>query len=422
MGKANTLRVCCSPVPDMRQIRCLTSLRFFAAAMIVAFHSVNAFGIGDNRKIPFALGQGVSFFFVLSGFILTYVYPSLSGRHRIRNFYVARIARIWPAHFVTFLLLLWLIPSAGWVWKGEHCWQIGAANVFLVHGWIPSPSYYFSFNSVSWSISTEAFFYLAFPFLICRLDRSWWWKLLCTAGFVVAMLGLTSFLKLSPLNVENYSAITAHGVAYINPIVRILEFVCGMAVASLCLRWRELKIVASLPVWLWTIIELVALAVTLLSVWYDAPLLSSLSDGRTQDAFALYVGECGSFPAFGLLIGVLSFERGIVSRFLSVGWLVLLGEISYSIYLVHQILIRWYDLHQGALRVIPRDARYVLFWLAVVVASLVIWCVVEKPCQRWIRKPFRITTRPPSAEPKCPQHATSIGTLSSSLASPIGES
>ena len=209
------------------------------------FHSVNAFRIWDSSKIPFPLGQGVSFFFVLSGFILTYVYPSLSGGHRIRDFYVARIARIWPAHFVTFLLLLWLIPSGGWVWNGA--WQIVAANLFLVHGWIPTACYYFFFNGPSWSIWTEAFFYLAFPFLIWRLDRSWWWKLLCTAAFVAAVLCLTDLLKLPPHDPKNYSQVTAHGLACINPLVRILEFVFGMAVASLCLRWRELKIVTSSP-------------------------------------------------------------------------------------------------------------------------------------------------------------------------------
>jgi peptidoglycan/LPS O-acetylase OafA/YrhL len=367
----------------MKQIKCLTSLRFFAAAMIVVFHSVNAFRIWDNSKIPFPLAQGVSFFFVLSGFILTYVYPSLSGGHRIRDFYVARIARIWPAHFVAFLLLLLLIPSGGWVWNGA--WEIAAANLLLFHGWIPSASYYFSFNGVSWSISTEAFFYLAFPFLICRLDRSWWWKLLCTAAFVVAMLRLTDFLKLPPYDPAKLSAITAHGLAYISPLVRILEFVCGMAVASLCLRWRELKIVTSLPAWLWTVFELGALTVTLLSGLYGPPLLFSLIDGRSQYAFAVYAGACGSFPAFGLLIGVLSFERGIVSRFLSAGWLVILGEISYSIYIVHQILIRWYMLNRSMFASVPKTVLYIAYWLAVLSLSFIIWRVVEKTCQRWIR-------------------------------------
>jgi peptidoglycan/LPS O-acetylase OafA/YrhL len=371
----------------VKQIKCLTSLRFFAAAMIVVFHSVNAFRIGDNSKIPFPLAHGVSFFFVLSGFILTYVYRSLNGGHRIRDFYVARMARIWPAHFVAFLLLLLLIPSGGWVWNGA--WEIVAANLLLVHGWIPSASYYFSFNSVSWSISTEAFFYLAFPFLICRLDRSWWWKLLCTAAFVVAMLGLTDFLKLPPYDPAKLSSITAHGIAYISPLVRILEFVWGMALASLCLRWRALKIVTSLPAWLWTIFELGALAVVLLSGLYGTHLLCSLFNARSQYAFMVYAAVCGSFPAFGLLIGVLSFERGIVSRLLSAGWLVVLGEISYSIYFVHWTLLHWYTLNQTMFASVPKTMRYIAYWLAVLSFSFIMWRAVEKPCQRWIRSRLR---------------------------------
>ena len=372
----------------MKQIKCLTSLRFFAAAMIVVFHSVNAFRVWDNGKIPFPLGQGVSFFFVLSGFILTYVYPSLSGGHRVRDFYVARVARIWPAHLVALLILLCLIPSADWVWKGEHSWLIGVANLFLIHGWIPLPSYYFSYNSVSWSISTEAFFYLAFPFLICRLDRSWWWKLLGTVAFVAAILWLTNFLKLPPYDSANLSAATAHGLAYINPLVRILEFVFGMVVARLCLRWRELKIVTSSPAWFWTIFELGALALMLWSGFYGTRLVCSLFDGRSQYAFAVYASACGSFPAFAVLIGVLSFERGIVSRFLSAGWLVILGEISYSIYLVHQILIRWYMQNRSMLESVPKALLYIAYWLAVLSLSFIIWRAVEKPCQRWIRSRF----------------------------------
>jgi peptidoglycan/LPS O-acetylase OafA/YrhL len=73
----------------------LTSLRFFAAYLIILYHSVGLFGI---ERIGVNLGQGVSFFFVLSGFILTYVYPRLDSWTDIRQFWRARFARIWPAY------------------------------------------------------------------------------------------------------------------------------------------------------------------------------------------------------------------------------------------------------------------------------------------------------------------------------------
>jgi peptidoglycan/LPS O-acetylase OafA/YrhL len=380
--------------PDpMKQIRCLTSLRFFAAAMIVVLHSVGAFQVGDISQIRFSLVQGVSFFFVLSGFILTYVYPSLSGGNRLRDFYVARFARIWPAHFSTFILLLCLIPSAGWVWKDHQAWQIGATNLFLVHAWIPSARYYFSFNSVSWSISTESFFYLVFPFLLYRLERSWWWKLLGTAAFVAAMLSLTDILGLPSYDATNFFPIDSQGLVCINPLVRILEFVFGMAVASLCLRWRELKILTSLPAWAWTTFEFGAVAVTCLSARYGTPFFCSLFGGLPH-AFAMFAATSGSFPAFGLLIGALSFERGMVSRILSTYWLVILGEISYSIYLVHQILIRWYVLSLREFASVPKAVLYIGYWFAVLGISFIIWRGIEKPCQRWIRSRLGSKQRP----------------------------
>lgn len=374
----------CLTVPNedrspMKQIKCLTSLRFFAAAMIVIFHSGDVFG-GRVRSL-FSLEQGVSFFFVLSGFILTCVYPSLSGGYRIRDFYVARIARVWPAHFAAFLLLLCLIQSEGWGWNGT--WQVVWANLFLVHSWIPIANYYFSFNSVSWSISTEAFFYLAFPFLIYRFDRSWWWKLPSTCILLVAVLCLATFWRVPVYSHANFSAVTTRGLAYISPFVRILEFVFGMTVASLCLRWRERKIVSSPPAWLWTSCELGALAIVAFCSWY-----CTRFDFQSQNVFVVYLNACGSFPAFGLLIGVLSFERGMVSRFLSMSWLVLLGEISYSIYLVHLTIFRFFSQNLPLFASLPKMVFYVAYWFAVLILSFIVWRVVEKPCQRWIRSLF----------------------------------
>ena len=61
-----------SPPADARgpALHALTSLRFFAAAMIVVHHTHHYFGYGTDLAMRIALDRGVSFFFVLSGFIL----------------------------------------------------------------------------------------------------------------------------------------------------------------------------------------------------------------------------------------------------------------------------------------------------------------------------------------------------------------
>ncbi|MBV9671441.1 MAG: acyltransferase, partial [Verrucomicrobia bacterium] len=128
----------------MRQIKSLTSLRFFAAASIVVLHSVEPFKFAKTDDL-FPLQQGVSFFFVLSGFILASIYPKLT-RSDLRAFYTARFARIWPAHVAVFLLMLAILPRSFWNFDGHPTISAAIANLCLVHGWIPARIYYFSYN------------------------------------------------------------------------------------------------------------------------------------------------------------------------------------------------------------------------------------------------------------------------------------
>src|SRR4051812_27059916 len=215
---------------EIRKLNPLTSLRFLAAGMIVIHHLRGAFGIPHDFCEPFALDNGVSFFFVLSGFILTYVY---SARPRLekRRFLLARLARLWPAHvgaFGVMALLAWDgVRNQFTVWKF-------LANLALVHAWIPLREYNFSFVGPSWSISTEFGFYLCFLWLVRNWDRTWWWKLALTA----TCAGLKIFLgNLLPGKIPGLAAEDLRrSLVYIHPLARLFEFSVGMAAAAL---WRR---------------------------------------------------------------------------------------------------------------------------------------------------------------------------------------
>ena len=112
------------PAPFRPQLQALTSLRFVAALCIVVLHATN------HGLLPQAWAQlldwskAVSFFFVLSGFVLTYAYAG--RRYALAGFWRARVARIWPAAAVSILVVPLLLPrnlflpdpASGWIMAG----------------------------------------------------------------------------------------------------------------------------------------------------------------------------------------------------------------------------------------------------------------------------------------------------------------
>ena len=77
-------------------LRSLTGLRFVAAAAVFVSH-IQYFVFPEVRQLPLG-GPAVSFFFVLSGFILTYVYGQKLSRQSVPRFWFTRWARLWPLH------------------------------------------------------------------------------------------------------------------------------------------------------------------------------------------------------------------------------------------------------------------------------------------------------------------------------------
>jgi peptidoglycan/LPS O-acetylase OafA/YrhL len=215
------------------KLNALTSLRFFAASLIVIHHSQGLFGIPNDINRYFPTYQAVSFFFVLSGLILTYVYKSFESGAEIKRFCVARIARIWPLHATTLMIVIVLFHREDLFAlvdsdKTFKFYSTFAANFLMLQAWIPVKEYFWSFNAVSWSISTEFAFYLLFPFLLFRLRENWKIKFLFILLLSVSFVAFCTFMKLPD---GKGAEIGMLGLLNINPMVRMLEFTIGMCTA-----------------------------------------------------------------------------------------------------------------------------------------------------------------------------------------------
>ena len=141
-------------------IRSFTGWRYiFAVAIFMHHYQI------DGKSVLQAGGAiGVTFFFILSGFLLAYGYKKRLMTREIStsDFYKARAVKLYPLHILCFAAVFLLgirnfvtadLPKA-------------VLNLFLLQSWVPSPDYYMSYNAVSWFLSDELFVYLMFPFVL----------------------------------------------------------------------------------------------------------------------------------------------------------------------------------------------------------------------------------------------------------------
>lgn len=146
--------------PGRPQLHNLTALRAFAALSIF-IHHLKVFGIDASQSIRnMDLECAVSFFFVLSGFVLSY---SFAGRfldwRDVRHFVFQRFFRLWPVHMLcSFVALVTLHEPASLL--------TAYLTTTLQSSWIPTYGTAYAYNGVSWSISVELFFYLLLPFIL----------------------------------------------------------------------------------------------------------------------------------------------------------------------------------------------------------------------------------------------------------------
>jgi peptidoglycan/LPS O-acetylase OafA/YrhL len=339
------------------RIQPLTSLRFFAALSVVAWHLTTRHWISGKLAANFQLYDGVSFFYILSGFILQHAYGNVLPEIGGPRFVLLRIARIWPLHILIVLITLALAHHA----------TIGqlVAVATLTQSWIPFQDYYFAVNGVAWSISDELFFYACFPLLTVLVRRNPKATLLVTCAL------LATYLRLVPSTGGEEQVIGLFGIS---PLVRMPEFILGMVVYELRSVLRKVPAVEKLPVLAWTALEIAVIAAVfaenhLIPAWGNAV----WNFGQLGAVTWFY--SVGTAPAFAVLILLFSLSNGPLARAISIAPMVLLGEISFSMYLLHQRII--FAFPPGGSLPLPG------LILLILIVSYLAWRFVEKPATRF---------------------------------------
>lgn len=195
----------------------LSGLRFFLAAHVLFFHFAPWF-FGNSafaRNLLRAGSSSIAGFFLLSGFILTYAHVLDSNRmdQPIREFWLARFLRIYPAYFLAFLLTapfaLAQLRHAAFPFR-----EVVKTGLFLslLQTWVPGLWNYW--NYPAWSLSVEAFFYAMFPLLVQWIFRLRWdWRMTLAAVWLaglavpITMLGTTRLewlLAIPPLHLPEF--------------------------------------------------------------------------------------------------------------------------------------------------------------------------------------------------------------------------
>lgn len=304
----------------MVRLDSLTGLRWWAAFGVFAFHMRNLAPLPIDDFL--VLGNaGVTFFFILSGFVLTW-----SARPDVgpTTFWWRRFARIWPAHLAALILAVPVFysfvaaPEGSWV----KPFSLGVLllSVVLIQGWWRDPAILFSGNPAAWTLTCEAFFYALHPAINRVLGR------LAKRGALILAVGTVATAVAYRMCVLAFPGSLFGEVPW--PVVRITEFIIGMAIArAIASGWR----VTLNPLWCYLVGGL---------------LLGVIGfGGRLSERFPPLVAVLPFANEIIIVIFAVTIAA-IVARDLRGGrsllrsrLLVALGDMSYAFYLLHATVI-----------------------------------------------------------------------------------
>lgn len=359
-----------------QSIPSLTGLRFIAALMVFLSHFPFPINSTSIHTLCLSGYSGVTFFFVLSGFVIYYNHLNDFTVFKLRNswnYFIARVARIYPLYL--FIILLFWLKGGGIINLTPYLLGIQAWSKDLAIAW--------GIDAPAWSISVELFLYTLFPFLAYLVTKT---KILSSPIKIISALITVSsimfFLALyfqfsgkAALDWSNPSS--AHRWLYIMPLTRSLDFMLGMIAASIYLRYSgKLKLYNHL----WSLLSYLSLLAVLLIMSCSQVFYSAFS---WDVVYAI--------PFFVLILSLSLNNQSWLSKILAYSPMIALGEASYGFYLIH-----YYAMSQLKIGFNSTPLISVLFYLFsllfVIVIAYGLHRAIEVPARRFLRNLLTVNT------------------------------
>lgn len=350
----------------------LAPLRFIAALIIIFFH--NRSGSTLLKELPEFLLAGpemVTFFYVLSGFVLVLAYYPRDD-FSLKEFLVKRTARIIPVYLIALSLSV-----AIKIFEGNLDPVALMLNVLLLQSWVPP--YPLAINSPAWFLSGLVFFYVLFPSILTwlRNSRPKPKRLFfaCLFLWFATQAGLTFLLNSS---FYKGGASTSHDLIYYFPPVHLCSFLLGVSGAYFFVAGMRGKTDVSQ-----------ARSICLLVFACGLYILFVESELAVKKALDIKLPFESSFfaPIFLGIVVAFSASKNMITSALSAKPFIFLGEISFTLYIIQHPLL------YIAYRLKPTQMHYDIFLLISITLLLIIGTLilytVERPVNAYVRNRFR---------------------------------
>lgn len=339
------------------RIEQLTFTRFIAALSIVVFHygqNVFPFNLNIGSFLFKQAYVGVSYFFILSGFVMIIAYGN-KNKIAYGDYIKRRFARIYPVYFLAIVILFIYLLA----FKQPIDYKGLFLNFTMTQSWFPG--YALSFNTPGWSLAVEMFFYISFPLLFNLFYKKYSLNKLILPillVFIVSQLALHSLTSQSFY--QGYPS-KSHDFIFYFPLMHFSEFLIGNLAGLFFIKGIKKRNYDLLIIGL----------IIILYFWLKFNSTFNFHNGMLAFVFV---------P----LIVLISSNNGILTNVSKGKIFVFLGEISYGIYILQKPIYAWVNDIMYYFNIGNPTRNFYAALFTLIIFSAVSYKLIEGPLRRKI--------------------------------------